>query len=137
MKFLDKFVLLPIERYERLLKNSSQDKKPPTETNVLFSKQDNTPPIIETDSQSNTSSNIENKSEQNNPKLIESTVNSSPISRKNPQKNNHSVIKTDSSTNKSPLSQNNSPKQVSKIPSRPPGIPNKKQKLMFKWEPLF
>lgn len=143
MKFLDKFILIPIDRYERLLKASSEHKIPIKASNVpeTTSQTHNSPNSV-LDPQNTSPSNITNKSEQ-----IEPRFNKPPINRK-------SVNKTYSQNNTTPPNQkknlgHNTPSKkeesqvkpllhpLNKIPPRPPGTPNKKRKGIFKWESLF
>lgn len=151
MKFLDKFILLPIERYERLLKGTTDVKKNTKElsekTSTIYNNNLSDP---EADSQNRSFSDSKNKSEGFNSHDSKSSAtetdsesnsvhdNRSPVTEKNSQSSEHLTTKTDSQNdNRKVFQDNNSLEQFNKFPHRPPGIPNKKQKLMFKWESLF
>lgn len=148
MKFLEKFVLLPIERYERLVSQSKEVNNLLKKTNdsVSITKGANLP-VSGTISQNNTSSDIERGTKRNISQFNESSVGETVPQPDSSQIINPTITKPDTesnsvSNNKTHSQKSSSPKiktnlELNKIPSRPPGIPNKKQKLKFKWETLF
>jgi hypothetical protein len=118
MKFTDKFVLVPIERYERLMDKKADNIGKKDEQNILINKKEQKGggKLISNSENINIIDQDQNQLQDNTQEQVHERE-----ERKEGEGEHSSIIKTKSESNNE------------KVPPPPPGIPNKIKSIDFRW----
>lgn len=148
MKFIDKYALLPIERYNQLIKRSNPDRG---EDNTIDQQGLGQEPFTDT-SEGAGKNNITNSTETTNTKQKQyignkDVTNSTdsvlrgeePLSNNTDQKQHitNKTIPTKGAQKPHKVKPSKKINKTHKIPPPPPGIPNTQSKNYIRWEKLF
>lgn len=136
MKIVDKFVLVPVERYDRLIKNNNENIPDFSQAGKgdTIEEKNNLSPNPAFTGINKTETNSENSLK--NP-ILQDSINKRKVKDLNPSTETSNLTQIPKKTPINPISKQKKKKKIlsviRKLRPPPPGIPNKVKAIDFKW----